>query len=322
MAAILTLTLNPALDLTTETEVLAPTRKLRCSTPHAEPGGGGVNVSRAIRELGGTSRALIALGGSTGARHRELLEAEGIETRVFPLSGETRFSLTVMASSANTHYRFVMPGPQLDAADAERLFDGVVAEIDSARYLVCSGSLPPGLPLDTYRRIAAYCRDIGVAVCLDSSGPALSETLKARPFLVRLNHLEAGDLVNADTEDALTLADRLHERGAAEVVIVTHGANGAAVVSPDVRLLIVPPRVRPRSTVGAGDSFMAALVLGLSLGWSLEKAARFGVAAAASAVTTPATALCRNASTHRYLERTRVERLAPPLRGAPITSRP
>lgn len=159
-----------------------------------------------------------------------------------------------------------------------------------------------------------------MAVCVDSSGPALAETLVARPFLVRLNHLEAGDLTNADTDDALTLADRLHDQGAAEVVVVTHGADGAAVVSPEVRLLIVPPRVRTRSTVGAGDSFMAALVLRLSHGWSLEKAARFGVAAAASAVTTPATALCRNASTLRYFERTHVERLAPPLRRTSITS--
>lgn len=303
---ILTVTLNPALDMTTGIDHLEPQRKLRCGMPRYDPGGGGVNVSRAIRILGGDSRAFVALAGATGELYRKLLAETGIETELWSFRGETRISLTVMEGATGLHYRFVLPGPEQAPADAARLMDGLAEAIarTGVRYVVASGSVPPGLPVDFYTELTRRARIAGAALILDTSGPHLKDGLGERPFLVRLNHLEAQDLVGGDTDEVAVAraAALLRERNWAEAVIITLGANGAFVAGPGVEAHIRPPPVPVVSMVGAGDSFIGALVLGLVRGWPLDLAARFGVAAAASAVTTPATQLCEREATERYFE--------------------
>lgn len=301
---ILTVTLNPALDITVSIGKLTPMRKLRCSTPRYDPGGGGVNVSRAIKELGGTSRAFIALAGATGEQYREVLASAGLDVEVWKFEGETRFSLTVMEESTGEHYRFVLPGPAQDEAVAGDLLEAISRSVGGGGgFVVASGSLPPGLPADFFARLTRRTRDLGAQLVLDTSGPALRAALAERPYIVRMNHIEAHELAGGgeDTPEAVEkLADRLLARGAAEIVIIALGAEGSFVATEGTRAHIRPPAVPVVSMVGAGDSSIGATTLALARGWPLIEACAFGVAAAASAVTTEATQLCRRPETERY----------------------
>lgn len=301
MLPILTVTLNPALDITTGVDRLLPQQKLRCSVPRRDPGGGGINVSRAIAELGGTSRAFVALGGATGAQMRELLADSGFATEFWPLPGDTRFSLTVMEEETGLHYRFVLPGPSIPPGEDTRLLTRL-GEMIAAEpgYVVGSGSIPPGLPDSFYADLARMTRERGGKFIIDTHGPALKAATEARPYLVRLNHLEAQELLGGDADVAAhTLARALVRQGLAEIAIVTLGERGAIVASHDEEFELVPPRVTVRSSVGAGDSFVAALTLGLARQWPLREAARFAVAAAAAAVTSEATELCKRPDVER-----------------------
>lgn len=299
---ILTVTLNPALDITTSVGRVEPRLKLRCGPPRYDAGGGGVNVSRAIKELGGTSRAFVVLGGANGAQYRKVLDATDVDSEIWDAGGETRFSLTVMENETGDHYRFLLPGPPHDAAEADMVLAALARSLESGiRFVVASGSLPPGFPVDFYARLAHAARETAAAMVVDASGPALVATLREKPYCVRMNHHEASELLGGAADVAPEeLAHRLVATGATQVAIVTLGDQGAVVATPARWFRVRSPKVEVKSPVGAGDSFVGALTLGLSRGWSLEDASRFGVAAAASAVTTEATELCDRESTERY----------------------
>lgn len=301
-APILTITANPALDVTTTTERLFPQQKLRCAPPRYDLGGGGLNVSRAVRELGGESLAFVALGGATGDHYRRLLEEAGIGHEIWTNRGETRTSLTIMERETGLHYRFVMPGPEQPAEAGGQLLNRLSQVIAAGyHYVVGSGSLPPGIGADFYGRIADLARANGGGLILDTHGEALRAAIAHRPYIIRLNHFEAQELIGGEPDTAAhVLADQLIANGAAEIVIITIGERGAIVRTAGEQYEIAPPKVVVRSAVGAGDSFVAALTLGLSRGWHIEKAARYGVAAAAAAVTTEATELCKVDDVNRY----------------------
>ncbi len=316
---ILTITLNPALDITTALPQLLPRQKLRCGPPRYDPGGGGINVSRAIKELGGDSRAFVAVGGASGQHYLQLLEATGLETEIWRLEGETRVSFAVMEAASGQQYRFVLPGPELDAGAGDALLAALRRTMGRDVHLVvASGSALPGLADDFFGQLAAHARTLGVPFILDTSGPALSAALAYRPYLIRIDHFEAAELVGAahgSRSAAPRVARELVDRGDAEIAIVTVGEDGAIVATADELLHIAPPKVEMVSGVGAGDSFTGALALGLARGWTLETSARFGVAAAASAVTTAATELCQRDQTMAFFEQIagNVERLREPL---------
>lgn len=304
--SILTLTLNPALDVTVTTAELRPRRKLRCTAPRYDAGGGGANVSRVIKELGGESRAFVVAGGPTGARYLELLRGEGIDVLAHAGEGDTRFSLTVMEQATGEHYRFVLPGPVQSTAREETMLLAIARAASGAPYVVASGSLPPGLSIDFYSKVAETVRGAGSRLILDTSGPALKASLRGRPYCIRINHHEAGELLGlagpADAAAARALTADLVAGGATELGIITVGEAGAVVATVDGAFEVRPPEVAVTSTVGAGDSFVGALALALSRDWPVARAVRFGVAAAAAAVTTEATELCHRADAERYFE--------------------
>jgi 6-phosphofructokinase 2 len=295
MLPVLTVTLNPSIDVTTSVDALKPLQKLRCSKARLDPGGGGVNVSRAIKELGGESQAFVALGGDAGAQLRHLLEATGLRIDYWQLVSETRISFTVLENSTALPYRFVLPGPVISPFEADEILKRLEKLIGRyTGYVVASGSLPPGIPDDFYARLARKTRELGGRFVIDTHGNPLRLATEERPYLVRLNHLEAQELLGGGADAAAyTLASELVDRGLTEAAIVTIGERGAIVATPRGSLEIKPPKVAVKSGVGAGDSFVAALVFGLANGWALEDAARYGVAAAAAAVTTDATELCK-----------------------------
>jgi len=309
MRPILTITLNPALDIDSAVERLDAGIKLRCSAPRFDPGGGGINVSRAILELGGTSRALVALGGATGAQLEELLRKEGVELDAVRLAGETRFSFNVTERASGRQFRFVLPGPASSAADGDALLVRIEQRLRDLGdgFAVASGSLPPGLPDDFYARLAASPGGQRARLIVDTSGAALRAMAHAHVHMLVVGLTEARTLIDGadyDLAAAAALADRLLRQGAAGTVVLTLGPAGVLAATEGERLHVRPPEVEVRSAVGAGDSLVAAMTLGLARGWGLADAARYGAAAATAAVTTEATQLCRRDDTERYFRAT------------------
>lgn len=315
---ILTITLNPALDLAAAVTRVVAGPKLRLTEPRVDPGGGGINVARAVVRMGGQALALVALGGATGARLSTLLAQETIAHRALPVPGETRESLTVTESESGAEYRFVMPGATMSGADAQSIVDAVLEAVRDAvagsaagvAHVVLSGSQPPGLAADFPARLA-NAMPPGAALTVDTSGAPLAALTRgcdgACPVVLRMDSEEAEGLVGralptpAATADA---AQDLVSRRVAGMVVMARGAEGSVLVAPGLRLWSRPPVVPVASKVGAGDSFTAGFVLGLARGEGPAQALRQGVAAAAAAVMTPGTELCRAADVARLLPQT------------------
>ena len=302
---VVTLTLNPALDMSSAVDALIPDEKLRCTDPLLDPGGGGLNVSRAMAALGGESLALVALGGLTGDRLAGLIRAEGVAFLALTAPGETRLSLTVTEEATGRQYRFMLPGPRWEEADQERVFTLLRASARAGAYGVISGSQPPGVPVDFPARLARAMP--GLNVVLDTSGPALREAL-AHPIpdlaILRMDDAEAEKLAEGSLvtrSDTADFAQSLVERGVARQVVISRGPEGSVLVDRDHRIFARAGKVKVKSTVGAGDSFVAGLVLSLARGEGPEAALSFASASASAAVMTDATQLCRPEDVMRLL---------------------
>lgn len=320
MSRILTITLNPAVDITTTTAAVEPGRKLRCDPPRIDPGGGGVNAARVIKALGGQTTAVVAVAGGTGAMLRTLVEAAGLDAVFLDASGLTRQSFAVHDRTNGGQYRFVLPGPRQDPEFAERAMTAIggVLGIGDFSYVVASGSLPPGIPDDFYGRLAEMVRARDARMILDTSGAALAAALGRRVFLIRTNRIEAQELaetLGVDAEDPERLARSIVTSGSAEVAIVTGGADGALLFNGEGAVRIRPPPVKVVSPVGAGDSFVGALSFALAEGWSYERACAHGVAAAAAAMLTEATELAHADDIRRLFAK--IADLIPRLPGMP-----
>ena len=302
---VVTLTLNPALDMSTTVPELIADEKLRCAEPLLDPGGGGLNVSRAIAALGGESLALVALGGLTGDRLAGLIRAEGVPFLVLTAPGETRQSLTVTEIATNRQYRFMLPGPTWTEADQDRVFILLRASARPGAFGVISGSQPPGVPVDFPARLARSMP--GLNIVLDTSGPALVEAV-SHPIpgleVLRMDGDEAARIAGGPLEtrkDSADFAQALVARGVARRVVVARGADGSVMADGGKRIFAKAARVQVKSRVGAGDSFVGGLVLALARGLSDEAALSFASASASAAVMTDATQLCRLADVEMLL---------------------
>jgi 6-phosphofructokinase 2 len=305
MKTIVTMTMNPAIDKSSSVAHVVAERKLYCRPPRFEPGGGGVNVCRAIKKLGGESMLLYPAGGLTGERLQELLDREGLDHRPFPIEGLTRESLVILEESTGRQYRFGMPGPEFQEQEWQEFLRELSVPERKPDYLVGSGSLPPGVPTDFYARAARVGKDRGAKVIIDVSGEALKEALKEGVYLIKPNVREFRELVGEDIKEESQIkaeAQRMVKSGRCEVLVISLGAAGALVVSENFSEHILPPTVPIVSKVGAGDSMVAGIVLSLARGKPLMEAVLFGVAAGTAAVMTPGTELCRREDAERLYE--------------------
>lgn len=308
MPTVLTVTLNPTVDLATTAAEIVPDIKLRCTAPQVDPGGGGINVSRAIKLLGGRSTALVAIGGSNGARLLELLTKEGIATVGFQGPGETRMSLSVTDQGTNAQFRFVLPGPDWTEGDVDRALDTLDQATGTDTFVVLSGSQPPGVAKNFPAILAQHVSDRHARLIVDTSGPALFNLVEAPHaaiHVLRMDGEEAEELAGRPLPtpaDSAAFAQELVNGGVAGLVIVARGADGSVLASNSGRWHAVGARaVKVVSKVGAGDSFVGAFTLALSRDMALPDCLRFGVAAASSAVTTEATRLCDRAMTESLM---------------------
>lgn len=302
MAEIVTVTLNPAVDVATSVEQITDRRKLRCSAAQRDPGGGGINVARVVQRLGADCVALYLRGGATGQVLQQLLDAEHVTGESIEIAGETRENFSVQETSTGHEYRFVMPGPTIAESDLQRCIDQITALGAPPRYLVMSGSLPPGAPADSYARIARSACSLGTRVVLDTSEPALAATLEsgvwlAKPSLNELRALSGQPLVSEP--EWIAAAEELVRDGCAEIVVLTLGERGALLMTADRILRASGLPVQVSSSIGAGDSFVAAMVWAFNRDASLDEAFHYGVAAASATLLSAGTALCKRADVER-----------------------
>ena len=306
MKTIVTLTMNPAIDTSSGIDYVVAERKLRCKPARHEPGGGGINVSRAIRNLGGESLALYTSGGPTGTMFQDLIDAEDLDHRPIAIGDSTRQNFIVLEESTDRQYRFGMPGPALKESEWKKVLYELSNLDPKPDYIVLSGSLPPGVPGDFYARAARMGKDEGSQIIVDTSGEALRLTLKEGVYLLKPNIRELRELAGSELRDESeqeAAAIQLVESGQSEVVVVSLGAAGVMMVSSDGCERFRAPTVPIKSKVGAGDSTVAGMVLSLARGKSLIESVRFGVASGAAAVMTPGTELCRKEDAERLYER-------------------
>ncbi len=304
MAITVTLTLNPTVDMSTATDYVVADRKLRCDRRTFDPGGGGINVARVMRELGVPVRALWTRGGLTGARLEQLLGDTGIEHQAIPIEGDTRDHLMVIERSSGRQYRFNLPGPALSETELEACLEAVTELDPETPYLVLSGSLPAGTPDDFYARLAQAAPE-GCKVVLDTSDQALARGVEAPVYLIKPNAGELARLAGTDIEGDHQIRDVAREyisRGGVQVVVTSLGAGGAVATTAEESWHVTAPTVNVRSAVGAGDSMVGGMVAGLAQGWSLHDAIRYGVAAGTAAVKTDGTQLCRRDDVERLFE--------------------
>jgi len=295
MPSIVTITFNPAIDKSTTVAALIPEKKLKCAEPFYEPGGGGINVARAIKKLGGEATAVYLAGGYTGKAFTDLLVDESVAYIVIETTESTRENLIVVETASNQQYRFGMPGPQIREEEWKECLN-IIEKINEVEYIVASGSLPKGVPTDIFARIAQIAKRKNARLIVDTSGEALKQAVNEGVYLIKPNLGELSSLVGKEAlniELVDDVARTIIEKGKCEVVVVSMGPAGAMLVTKDMAQQIIPPAVIRKSTVGAGDSMVAGMVLSLSRNKSLIETVQYGVACGTAATMNPGTELCR-----------------------------
>jgi 6-phosphofructokinase 2 len=312
VATIVTVTPNPAIDVSTSTPRVEPDRKMRCSVQRRDPGGGGINVARVVKRLGGDVIAIYPIGGLTGQLLRALMDREGVASKTIDTVEETREDFTVTDESVGRQYRFVLPGPLLHEHEWEACLSALRAIRPAPRIVVASGSLPAGVPCDFYARVATVAKELGAETVLDTSGPALRQALEVGAFLIKPNLSELCELANTDLGDEpawIDAARTLVDSGRVAMLALSLGHLGAVLVARHIVLRARALPMKRVSTVGAGDSFLGAMVHALAAGSGPADALQLAVAAGSAAVLSPGTSLCDPQTVARLKGQVKIERV-------------
>lgn len=312
MPDIVTLTINPSIDIFVNVGHVEPTRKMRCSAPKRDPGGGGINVARVAHRLGGDVAAIYPTGGAIGKLLQRLVEREGITSLVTPSHVETRENFTAFEEDSGEQFRFVLPGSRLHDAEWQACIDKLAAVTPRPKYVIASGSEPPGVPVDFFARVAKQAKAMGAKTVIDTSREALAAALKEGVTVVKPNQAELSEFVGAalDTDkDRVDACRKLTAGGHAEIVALTLGDQGALLVTEDRVWRAQPMKIEVASTVGAGDSFVGGLVAALAAGKPLPDAFRIAVAASTAAVMSPGTELSHEADVKRLLPQVQISEM-------------
>lgn len=312
MTQIVTLTMNPALDISTSVDRVVPTHKLRCSEEKVQPGGGGINVARVIRRLDMPAMAIYPAGGLTGQILTQALGEEHVSHHSIPIIGETRECFTVHETSSGKDFRFLLPGPTLSESEQEACLNATDTWGSTARFMVASGSLPPGVPDDFYARMAQRAKARKQAFVLDTSGAPLRAALEVGVYLFKPSLKELEELLGTSlsTENQWReAAQEIVRRGQAQIVALSLGEDGALLATEDQTLRAPAVPVQVVSTVGAGDNFVAGMLWGLGQNLPLEQSFGYGIASAAAALLNAHTNLCDPADLHRLYQQVRVSSL-------------
>lgn len=300
---IVTLTVNPALDKSAHFSGLVPEQKIRCQAPLYDAGGGGINVSKAISRLEGSSLAVMASGGPSGEMIKEILNKELIPFHCIETKNWTRESFVAVDDNTNSQYRFNFPGTSITDAEKDNIiqaFDGIESE-----FIVVSGSLREGLPVDFYQEIAEIAKKLNSKLIVDTSGEALKKVLETGVYLIKPNVGELAKLIGVERlemEEVNDAAKQIIAKGGAEIVVVSLGPQGAVLVTKDSYDFVPAPNVAKKSTVGAGDSMVGGMVWALSQNKNLKEVIRWGVACGSAATMNEGTQLFKLEDAKRLFE--------------------
>lgn len=303
MSDIITITLNPAIDKNYTVERLAPEHKLRCPNPRIDPGGGGINVSKALKELESESLAVFFSGGRNGAYLEDLLKELSLNIYPIQIKGETRESVVIVDQASGKEYRIVVEGPEIGLVSFEEIIQQL--RVNRPAYVVASGSIPKGLPEDVFARIAKVARELNARFIADTSGEPLKRAVDEGVFLLKPNLKELSSLVGVESlqlNDVDEAAMELIHKGKCEVLVVSLSSSGAMVVTKEGYHHIPAPTVERKSTVGAGDSMVAGMIWSLMQGKSYLEMAMTGVACGTAATMNPGTQLFRKADVEKLLQ--------------------
>jgi 6-phosphofructokinase 2 len=309
MDKIITLTVNPALDIYTTVDKLEPEKKLRCTASTKDPGGGGVNVSRVLKRLGTDAHTIYTRGGYTGSIFGSLLDAEDIHQDALEVKNDLRQNFAVSENSSKHLYRFGLPGAELQENEYEELLEKIRGSKGS-EFLVASGSLPPGAPEDYYTQVAKVAAEKKLKFIIDTSGEALREVLGVGAYLIKPNKDELSDLTGKEAnnrEEQKHLLQEVLDNYKVEVIVLSLGADGAILATRDGIREFPAPKVKFISSIGAGDSMVAGMVCSLSRGNDIEDAVLYGIACGSATIKSPGTELLTKEDAEKLYKQLRVE---------------
>ena len=304
MSSIITITFSPCIDKSTSVPSLIPEKKLQCAAPKPEPGGGGINAARAIKKIGVEAIAVFPSGGYTGKFFNHLLEKENIPCVIIETTNETRENIIVLDESTNHQYRLGMPGTVLIEQEWKQCLKAV-EELNDVEFIIASGSLPPGVPLNIHSQLAKIAKNKNAKLMVDTSGEPLKYAADEGVYLLKPNLGELSFLVGKkelQPGEVKDIARGIIVKGKCEVMVVSMGAAGAMLVTKDIAEIFTPPPVKRKSTVGAGDSMVAGIIYFLSKGKSLVEAVKYGVACGTAATMNTGTELCRKEDADKLYE--------------------
>ncbi|WP_394758481.1 1-phosphofructokinase family hexose kinase [Flavobacterium sp.] len=304
MSKIITITFNPSIDKSASISAMQPDIKMHCSAANIEPGGGGINVARVISRLGGDVKAIFPSGGYTGMFFNHLLENEKVPFVSIQSKNETRENFVILDESTNKQFRFGMPSNEI----FENEWKDCLKTIENSKdvdYIIASGSLPPGIPLDIYAELSKIAKLNNAKFIADTSGEALKNAVNEGVYLLKPNLEELGILLEIEDlkiENIEVAAKELIQKESCEVIVISLGANGAMLVTKDETITIKPPKVKVKSTVGAGDSMVAGIVFGLSNNLSLQECLQYGIACGTATTMNLGSALCEKKDVEKLLK--------------------
>ena len=309
---IFTLTMNPSLDRYLYIDELKEDDTVRVKKFSDYPAGKGIDVSRVIRELGGVSVAVALLGGATGRKIEELLDAEGVIYTAIRVEPETR--INVILQVGKTQYRLSLPGEQVERSRLEKVRETLQALVREGDIVVISGSLPRGVSPDFYTGIIFMLKQWGAKVYFDSDGENLKAGLIAEPDGIKpniheLSRITGKKLREDDLEEILEAAEEINKRERVKEVLISLGGKGAILYTEEGIWQVKVPKLPVVSAVGAGDAFLGAYVLKRSEGKSYEEALKYAGAAGSATVLTPGTQLCRREDVEALVNKVEVIRI-------------
>ncbi len=301
MQKVITITLNPAIDKSTSVKSMVPDKKLYCAKPKFEPGGGGVNVSRALLKMGEKSTAMYLAGGYSGKFFESLLNEEGVESLVIETKGLTRENMIVVDETNNLQYRFGMPGATILKEEIDNLFE-VLQAAEGMEYIVASGSLPDGMDAGFFKKLAEIAKHKNAKLIVDTSGESLRQAINEGVFMIKPNLGELSMLNGVEDlqdDDIVKYARAIIDKKGAQVVVVSMGASGAVLITADEIINSSSPTVRKKSTVGAGDTMVAGMVKAMLQGWEWKDVLKYGIAAGTATTMNSGTELCKKVDVER-----------------------
>jgi 6-phosphofructokinase 2 len=312
-AQIVTLTINPAVDVSTSVTKMLPFTKMRCAQALRDPGGGGINVARVLKRLGLEATAIYPAGGATGQLLATLVEREGVRSMVIPTLNDTREDITIFDETTREQFRLVFPGTALSDIEWQECLSSIARIRPAPGFVIASGSLPAGVPHDFYGRVASASKGHS-KVIVDTSGPFMKAALEAGVYFIKPNLREFRELTGITCSDEAALIEagrRLFDRYRIEFIAVSMGPAGALLITREMALRANGLPIEPLSVSGAGDCFLGAMVWSLVNSDSLELALRYGVAGGSAALLNPGTELCRPEDVHRLASEVIVTPVAP-----------